>query len=110
MPQKGYPAPMLRAARLVPLVLLVSLASAAPAAAQSPPPGDVVISEFRTRGPSGGNDEYVELRNRSAGPVDISGWRLQGCASGSPGNQSNRVTVGSDVFMPAGGSYLFAND
>jgi predicted extracellular nuclease len=101
---------MLRLSRLVPLTLLAVLASAVPAAAQSAPPGEVVISEFRTRGPAGGNDEFVELRNRSAEPVEISGWRLQGCASGTPGNPSNRVTVDSDVFLPAGGSYLFAND
>jgi predicted extracellular nuclease len=96
--------------RLLVLALLASLASAAPAAAQSAPPNEIVISEFRTRGPAGGNDEFVELRNRSAGPVDISGWRLQGCASGTPGNPSNRVTVSSDVLLAPGASYLFAND
>jgi uncharacterized protein len=101
---------MLRLSLLVSLTLLAVLASAVPAVAQSAPPNEVVISEFRTRGPVGGNDEFVELRNRSAAPVDISGWRLQGCASGTPGNPSNRVTVDSDVFLPAGGSYLFAND
>ena len=81
---------MLRLSRLVPLTLLAVLASAVPAAAQSAPPNEVVISEFRTRGPVGGNDEFVELRNASAAPVDISGWRLQGCASGTPGTASNR--------------------
>ena len=80
------------------------------AAAQSAPPNEIVISEFRTRGPAGGNDEFVEIRNRSAGPVDISGWRLQGCASGTPGNPSNRATVGDDVLLAPGASYLFAND
>ena len=98
---------MLRFARLALPTLLAILASAVPASAQTPP-GDVVISEFRTRGPAGGNDEFVELRNRSAGPVEISGWRLQGCAAGT-GAASNRATVDSDVFLPAGGSYLFAN-
>ena len=101
---------MLKPARVFLLTFLALLASAAPAAAQSAPPNEVVVSEFRTRGPAGGNDEFIELRNRSASPVEISGWRLQGCASGTPGNPSNRVVVGSDVFLPAGGSYLFAND
>ncbi|HMJ97021.1 MAG TPA: lamin tail domain-containing protein [Thermoleophilaceae bacterium] len=100
---------MLRFVRLAVLTLLALLAYAVPAAAQSAPPGDIVISEFRTRGPAGGNDEFVELRNRSAARVDISGWRLQGCAAGAPGDTSNRATVGSDVFLPAGGSYLFAH-
>ena len=93
----------------LPLALLTFLLCAGQAAAQSVPPNEIVISEFRTRGPSGGNDEFVELRNRSAGPLDISGWHLQGCSSGSPGNATNRVTVGSDVVLQAGGSYLFAN-
>ena len=96
--------------RLALLTLLATLAAAAPAAAQSAPPNEIVISEFRTRGPDGGNDEFVELRNGSTAPVEISGWRLQGCAAASPGNPSNRATVGSDTFLAPGGSYLFAND
>ena len=92
------------------LTLLATLTATPTAFAASAPPNEIVISEFRTRGPAGGNDEFIELRNRSAQPVDISGWRLQGCASGSPGNASNRVTVGSDILLPPGGSYLFAND
>ena len=90
---------MLRFAGLALLTLIAVLASAVPASAQSAPPGEIVISEFRTRGPAGGNDEFVELRNRSAGRVEISGWRLQGCAAGTPGVPSNRVTVNSDVFL-----------
>jgi hypothetical protein len=96
--------------RALVLTLFAALTAAAPALAASAPPNEIVISEFRTRGPAGGNDEFIELRNRSAQPVDISGWRLQGCASGSPGNASTRVTVGSDIQLQAGGSYLFAND
>src|SRR5439155_24472111 len=30
----------------------------------------VLISEFRTRGPSGANDEFVELYNPGVSPVD----------------------------------------
>ena len=96
--------------RAVLLTLLVLLAAASPAAAQSPPENEIVISEFRVRGPAGGDDdEFVELRNKSAGPVEISGWLLQGCAAGTPGNPSNRATVGEDVTLAAGASYLFAN-
>ncbi len=95
--------------RLIPVTLLALVATAAPAAAQSAPPGDIVISEFRTRGPSGGNDEFIELRNRSSQPVDISGWALRGCASAS-GAASTRATVGDDVRLAAGASYLFANN
>jgi hypothetical protein len=51
-------------------------------------PSGVVITGFQVRGPAGGNDEYVEIRNLGASNVNISGWRLQGCASASPGTAS----------------------
>jgi len=70
---------------------------------------DIVISEFRVRGPVGGNDEFVEIRNKSAAPVAIGGLRLEGCASGSPGNASLRVAVPAGVTLAAGQAYLFAN-
>src|SRR4051794_41857146 len=59
---------------------VVVLAGAAPALTSS---NGVVISEFRFRGPAGGNDEFVELMNTSSGPIAIGGWELQGCASGT---------------------------
>lgn len=92
------------------VLLLATIGGAVPAVAS--PTGDgVVISEFRTRGTAGGNDEFVELRNPGPAPVDISGWRLQGCASGSPGNASNRGdAVGAGVVLASGQSYLFANN
>ncbi|PYR65990.1 MAG: hypothetical protein DMF88_17870, partial [Acidobacteria bacterium] len=36
----------------------------------------IVISEFRTHGPSGGNDEFVEIYNNSDLAIDISGWKM----------------------------------
>jgi len=86
--------------------LLALSASAAPASAVSP---GIVMSEFRTRGPAGGNDEFVELRNRSAAPVSIAGYRLAGCAS-TGGNVSNRATVPDGVSLAAGQAYLFVNN
>ena len=38
----------------------------------------VVISEFRFIGPNGGNDEFIEIHNRTNFPVDISGWGFGG--------------------------------
>jgi len=60
--------------RFVPWLLASAMGVllAGPAHAQSVPPNEIVISEFRTRGPAGGNDEFVELRDRSSQPVDIS--------------------------------------
>ncbi|MBA3621269.1 MAG: lamin tail domain-containing protein [Euzebyales bacterium] len=98
---------MLRAVSRMAMVLCaLSLGlSALPALAA---PGGVVISEFRFRGPAGGNDEFVELHNTGSSPVPIGGWQLQGCvaASGAP---SPRSTVPAGTSLPAGAHYLFAN-
>ena len=85
---------------------VVVLAGAAPALTSS---NGVVISEFRFRGPAGGNDEYVELMNAGSGPVDISAWALQGCSS-TTGAASARATVPAGVTLQAGEHYLFTNN
>ena len=67
----------------------------------------VVISEFRTRGAVGGNDEFVEIYNNSDAPIDISGYRLFG--SNNAGTTSVRATVPAGVVLPARAHYLFFN-
>jgi predicted extracellular nuclease len=83
--------------------LLLSLAAAAS-------PSGVVISGFQLRGAAGGNDEYIELRNTGTVNVDISGWKVQGCANGSPGTASNRATVGANIILQPNQYYLFTNN
>ncbi|MGP9581183.1 MULTISPECIES: lamin tail domain-containing protein [unclassified Brachybacterium] len=56
-----------------PLVSAVVLAPSAPAFAA---PADVQISEVESDDPDGGED-WVELVNTGAGPVDLSGWFLK---------------------------------
>lgn len=85
-------------AAAVPLLAGPSMAAAAP----------VVISEFRPQGPNGGNDEFVEMKNTTAAAIDISGWKLVGCAATS-GNPSNRATVAAGTTLPAGARFLFTN-
>jgi len=62
-----------------------------PEAAMSAPPVNpgVVISEFRTRGPRGDQDQFIELHNPTAQPVAMSGWVISvsntdGKLSGQP--------------------------
>ncbi|MGH3664752.1 MAG: lamin tail domain-containing protein, partial [Egibacteraceae bacterium] len=98
----------MRAFRPVVLFLL-ALGLALPALPAAAAPADVVISEFRFRGPAGGNDEFVELHNTGDTAIDISGWRLQGCAAAS-GAPSMRTTVAASTSLPAGAHYLFANN
>ena len=68
----------------------------------------VVISEFRTRGIGGGSDEFVEIYNPTANPVDISNWILS--ASNVDGAVQNRATVPAGTLLRSGQYYLFANN
>ena len=90
---------------LLSLASIFVLLSVAPVVAS---PNGLVISELRFRGPSGANDEFVELKNTSTGPVDISGYRLQGCAATS-GAASDRVAVPAGTTLRPGQYYLFTN-
>jgi len=67
----------------------------------------IVISEFRTRGPNGGNDEFVEIYNRSLSPVPIGNWTLRG--SNSSGTTGIRATVPGGTMLNPGCHYLFTN-
>jgi len=88
--------------------MLLVLLAVAPAGMAGASPNGVVISELRARGPAGGNDEFVELFNTSASDVDVSGYRLQGCAS-SGGAASDRTTVPDGTVLEPGQHYLFTN-
>jgi hypothetical protein len=67
----------------------------------------VVISEFRFRGPSGGNDEFIEIYNNTDASIDISGWKING--SNNAGTTSTRATVPTSTTLPARRHYLFTN-
>lgn len=84
--------------------LIAGLLGLAPASAS---PNGVVVSEFRFRGPAGGNDEFVELLNTSSSDVDISGYELIGCSSGGP--TGTRATVPGGVALEPNQHYLFTN-
>jgi hypothetical protein len=92
--------------RAVKIVALAVVALAALPVFASP--SGVVISGFQVRGPQGGNDEYVEIRNLGSVGVSIAGWRLQGCSSSS-GLATDRVQVGAGVLLAPGQYYLFTN-
>lgn len=67
----------------------------------------VVISEFRTHGTAGGNDEFVEIYNNSTAAIDISGWKLLGSSNTAP--TGTRATVPANTVLPAHAHYLFVN-
>src|SRR6185503_15337311 len=68
---------------------------------------NVVISEFRVRGPQGGNDEFVELYNLSAAPVAIGGWNIRG--SNNAAGVSIRATITAGTIIQPGCHYLLTN-
>jgi hypothetical protein len=37
----------------------------------------IVINEFRVRGPKGGDDEFIELRNDASTPIALGGWSVK---------------------------------
>jgi uncharacterized protein len=96
----------LRLRLLAVVVCLLSVVGVADVAIASS--SGVVISEFRFRGPAGGNDEFVELVNAAAASVSIGGWRLQGCSS-TTGVASNRAQVPAGITLAPGQRYLFTN-
>jgi predicted extracellular nuclease len=67
----------------------------------------VVISEFRVRGPNGGNDEFIELYNLSTAPVDIGGWKING--SNNAGATTTRAVITSGVTLGSGCHYLLTD-
>ena len=71
--------------------------------------GDLIISEFRHRGPGGVADEYVEIYNTSKSALTV--VTVDGSAGYSIVAQDNivRCTIPSGTVIPAGGHYLCVN-
>src|SRR5215217_4426568 len=68
---------------------------------------DVVISEFRTRGPGGATDEFIELYNPTSSPVSVGGWKVN--ASNNTSSTSTRATIPNLTVLQSGQYYLIAN-
>ncbi|MBE3067253.1 MAG: lamin tail domain-containing protein, partial [Chloroflexi bacterium] len=70
-------------------------------------PAHLVISEFRSRGPNGDNDEFVELYNPSGAAVNIGAWMIK--KSSSCGTSiTNLVTIPANTILQPGQHYLVA--
>ena len=70
-------------------------------------PTHLVISEFRTRGPNGTSDEFIELFNPSGAAVNIGGWKI-GNSSSCGTSLSTLVIVATGVVLQPGGHFLVA--
>jgi len=68
---------------------------------------DVVVNQFRVRGPAGGNDEFVELYNSGSAAVDVSGYKFN--ASNASGTTGTRLTLPSGTSIGPGCYLLLTN-
>ncbi len=68
---------------------------------------DLSITQFRVRGPSGGNDEFVELQNTGTAALDVSGYKLN--ASNASGTTGTRLTIPAGTTVAPGCFLLLAN-
>ena len=80
-------------------------------AMQSPNKGKVLISEFRTHGPTNVNDEFVELYNNTNSDITVGtgGWSLFQLSSAAGGTMLRRALIPSGTVLPARGHYLIIN-
>ncbi|HEY5837981.1 MAG TPA: Calx-beta domain-containing protein, partial [Pyrinomonadaceae bacterium] len=71
-------------------------------------PGELLISEFRTRGPVSASDEFVEIYNPTTTTLTIGGLKIR--ASNGTGTISDRVTIPPGTTLGSGCHYLIANN
>jgi hypothetical protein len=75
--------------------------------------GNLIISEFRLRGPQGAQDEFVELYNPGASPVIVNttdnseGWAL---ATNNGTTTTPVAVIPNGTVVPARGHFLFARN
>lgn len=84
----------------------IAAAPTAQAAAEDPST-TIVISKLMLRGPAGGNDEFIELKNKSSEPVAIGGWQVWG--SSQTGSANARATITAGTTLAPGAVYRLTN-
>jgi len=70
--------------------------------------GELLISEFRLRGPNGANDEYVVIYNNTNAPLTVSATSGTGYALAASDGVV-RFTIPNGTVFPAHGHYLGVN-
>ena len=80
----------------------------APADAQTATAGQLLISEFRVRGPNGANDEFIELYNNIGASHTVTAASGTGYGVAAS-DGTTRCTIPNGTVLPAGGHYLCTN-
>jgi hypothetical protein len=97
----------------IPLVVLAAgfvmfVGDARPADAQTATAGQLLISEFRLRGPSGPTDEFIEIYNNIG--ADHTVTAASGTGYGIAASDGvTRCSITNGTVIPAGGHYLCVN-
>jgi hypothetical protein len=71
-------------------------------------PSDLLISEFRLRGPDGPNDEFIEISNVGSAPHVVTSTSGSGYGIAASDGVT-RCTIPNGTVIPKGGHYLCAN-
>jgi hypothetical protein len=80
----------------------------APAEAQTATAGQLLISEFRVRGPNGANDEFIEIYNASG--ADHTVTAASGTGYGvAASDATTRCSIPNGTVIPNRGHYLCVN-
>jgi hypothetical protein len=69
--------------------------------------GQLIISEFRLRGPSGANDEFIEIYNNSGADHTVAGGGTGYAVAAS--NGVARCVIPNGTVIPNRGHYLCVN-
>ncbi len=72
-----------------------------------PAAGQVLISEFRTRGPGGASDEFIEVYNPTTSSIVIGGLKIRSSSSAGA-TLTTRATIANGITVGPGCHYLFA--
>jgi hypothetical protein len=73
------------------------------------PPAQMVISEFRSRGPNGATDEFVELYNPTGAAINIGSWSIRG--SVDCGTTATTLAIlPTNTILQAGQHYLLVSN
>jgi len=84
------------------------LGAVRPADAQTATAGQLLISEFRVRGPAGANDEFIEIYNNIGASHTVTA--LSGTGYGvAASDGTTRCSIPNGTVIPAGGHYLCTN-
>jgi len=90
------------------LLLGSGLESAAPGIRPAVAAGDLIISEFRVRGPSGMNDEFIEIYNASGADHTVAA--VSGSGYGIAASDGvTRCSIPNGTVIPNRGHYLCVN-